>query len=115
MEALLWLSLLALAVAAPFVYPRWSLRRALARPLPASAQAILRRNIPVYQRMAPALQGQLQRMVVQFLHQKKFVGCAGLEVSEEMRVTIAGQACLLLLNRHSKVYPALHTILLYLG
>ncbi|MGB9989106.1 M90 family metallopeptidase [Massilia sp. SM-13] len=115
MEALLWLSLLALAVAAPFVYPRWSLRRALARPLPASAQAILRRNIAVYERMAPALQAQLQRLVVQFLHQKKFVGCAGLHVSDEMRVTIAGQACLLLLNRHSKVYPALHTILLYPG
>jgi Mlc titration factor MtfA (ptsG expression regulator) len=115
MEALLWLSLLALAIAAPFVYPRWSLQRALKRPLPESAQAILRRNIPVYQRMAPALQTQLQRMVLQFLHQKKFVGCAGLAVTEEMRVTIAGQACMLLLNRPSKVFPALHTILLYPG
>jgi Mlc titration factor MtfA (ptsG expression regulator) len=32
-----------------------------------------------------------------------------------MAVTIAGLACLLLLNRPSKVYPALHTILLYPG
>jgi MtfA peptidase len=115
MEAILWLSLSALVFSAPFWYPRWTLKRALSRPLPPSALAILRRNIPVYPRMAPPLQQQLQRLIVQFLHQKKIVGCLGLEVSEEMRVTIAAQACLLLLNRHSKVYPALHTILLYPG
>jgi Mlc titration factor MtfA (ptsG expression regulator) len=113
MEALLWLTLAALVFSAPFWYPRWTLMRALARPLPPSALAILERNLPVYQRMAPALQQQLQRLIVQFLHQKKFVGCDELEVSEEMRVTIAAQACLLLLNRPTKVYRALHTILLY--
>jgi Mlc titration factor MtfA (ptsG expression regulator) len=63
--------------------------------------------------MPADLQQQLRKLVVQFLHQKKFVGCAGLEVTDEMAVTIAGQACLLLLNRPSKVYPALHTILVY--
>ena len=115
MEALIWLTLAALVFSAPFWYPRWTLQRALARPLPPSALAILERNIPVYRRMAPALQQQLQRLVIQFLHQKKIVGCLDLEVTEEMRVTIAAQACLLLLNRPSKVYPALHTILLYPG
>jgi Mlc titration factor MtfA (ptsG expression regulator) len=65
--------------------------------------------------MAPALQQQLQRLVIQFLHQKKIFGCLDLEVTEEKRVTNAAQACLLLLNRPSKVYPALHTILLYPG
>jgi len=113
MEALIWIGLTALLIAAPFVVPRWRLRRVLDRPLPAEAEAVLRRNIPVYQRMSPDLRQQLRRMVVQFLHQKKFVGCEGLEVSDEMAVTIAGQACLLLLNRPSKVYPALHTILVY--
>jgi Mlc titration factor MtfA (ptsG expression regulator) len=83
--------------------------------LPPAALAVLHDNIPVYRRMAPALQQQLQRLVVQFLYQKKFVGCEGLEVDDEIAVTIAGQACLLLLNRHSKVYPALHTILVYPG
>ncbi|WP_395406989.1 zinc-dependent peptidase [Pseudoduganella sp. UC29_106] len=115
MEALIWLTLAALACSAPFWYPRWTLKRALARPLPPSVLAILECNIPVYRRMAPPLQQQLQRLIIQFLHQKKIVGCLDLEVSEEMRVTIAAQACLLLLNRPSKVYPALHTILLYPG
>ncbi|OEZ54337.1 zinc-dependent peptidase [Duganella sp. HH105] len=113
MEALIWIALTALLIATPFFYPRWRLRRVLAQPLPAAALAVLQHNIPVYRRMAPALQQQLQRLVVQFLHQKKFIGCEGLEVSDEMAVTIAGQACLLLLNRPSKVYPALHTILVY--
>jgi Mlc titration factor MtfA (ptsG expression regulator) len=113
MDALIWIVATALVIALPLYYPRWRLRRVLARPLPASAVAVLQRNIPVYRRMAPALQQQLQRLVVQFLHQKKFVGCEGLEVDDEMAVTIAGQACLLLLNRPSKVYPTLHTILVY--
>jgi Mlc titration factor MtfA (ptsG expression regulator) len=115
MEALIWITLTALAIALPFYYPHWRLKRVLARPLPADAEAILRRNIPVYRRMSPDLQQQLRRLVVQFLHQKKFVGCEGLELTDEMAVTIAGQACLLLLNRHSKVYPALHSILVYPG
>src|SRR5262249_48636901 len=66
-----------------------------------------------YDAMSIDLQQQLQRLVQQFLHQKKFVGCDGLELTDEMRVTVAGQACLLLLNRPSKVYPRLHTILMY--
>lgn len=115
MTALIWIGLTALLIALPVVVPRWRLRRALARPLPPAALDVLRHNIPVYGRMPSALQAQLQRLILQFLHQKKFVGCAGLEISDEMRVTIAGLACLLLLNRHSKVYPDLHLVLVYPG
>ncbi|MFD2365890.1 zinc-dependent peptidase [Pseudoduganella sp. GCM10020061] len=104
---------IALALLAAWFYPRWRLQRVLARPMSAEREAILSRNIPVYQRMPAELQAQLRRLVTQFLHQKKFVGCAGLEVTEEMRVTIAGQACMLLLNRPSRVYPGLYTVLLY--
>lgn len=104
---------LALAGALWWARPRWRLRRALSTPLPAAALAVLARNVAQYRGMAPDLQRQLQLLVRQFLHQKTFVGCAGLEVTDEMRVTIAGQACLLLLNRHSRVYPGLDTILVY--
>jgi Mlc titration factor MtfA (ptsG expression regulator) len=111
----LGLVFLALAIATPFLYPRWTLRRALARGLTATSLATLRRYVPVHDRMGATLQAQLQRSVVQFLHQKKFVGCAGLVVTDEMRVAIAGQACLLLLHRSRHVFPALRTILLYPG
>lgn len=106
-------AVLVVAGALWWAVPRWQLRRALARPLPRIALEVLERNVVQYQGMAPDLQRQLQTLVRQFLHQKKFVGCAGLEVTDEMRVTIAGQACLLLLNRHSRVYPGLDTILVY--
>lgn len=107
------LGLLALGIAAWWLTPRWRLRRALAKPLPQAALDVLARNVSQYRGMTPELQRQLQTLVRQFLHQKTFVGCAGLDITDEMRVTIGGQACLLLLNRHSRVYPGLDTILVY--
>jgi Mlc titration factor MtfA (ptsG expression regulator) len=92
----------------------------LARPLAPAQLAVLERNVAQYAGMAPEQQARLQRLVQQFLFEKKFVGCAGLEVTDAMRVTIAGQACLLLLGRQGRAargrtYPQLHTILLYPG
>ena len=113
MDALIWCGLIALAVALLACYPRWRLARALALPLPPTSLAILQCKMANYAHMPPDLQCQLQRLVVQFLHQKKFVGCAGLVITDDMRVTIAGQACLLLLNRPTRVYPMLNTILVY--
>ena len=113
MEALIWTTAITVAIALALLYPGWRLRRALARPMPAAWLAMLARNIPVYRRMPPALREQLHKLVQQFLYQKKFVGCEGLEIDDEIRVTIAGQACLLLLNRPTRVYPALRTVLVY--
>ncbi len=113
MEALILFAALGAGLALVFGLPKWRLKRVLARPIDPAWQAILARNIPIYTRMSGDLREQLDKLVQQFLHQKKFVGCAGLEVDDEMRLTIAGQACLLLLNRHSRVFPALHTILVY--
>ncbi len=112
MDALIWVALIAVIVVLLQV-PRWRLKRALARPMAPGLIAILERNISPYPRMPAMLRAQLQMLVLQFLHQKKFVGCAGLEVTDEMLVTIAGQACLLVLNRPTRVYPALDTILVY--
>ena len=113
MEALILIAALGAGLALAFGFPAWRLKRVLARELPAQWRAILERNIPIYSRMSGDLQHQLSKLVQQFLFQKKFVGCAGLEVDDEMRLTIAGQACLLLLNRPTRVYPDLHTVLVY--
>lgn len=109
-----------LAVLAAWLTPKWRLRRTLARPLDPAHVAVLARNIGQYARMNEAERRRLERLVQQFLHEKKFVGCAGLELTDEMRVTIAGQACLLLFGRAgeavpAQLYPELHTILLYPG
>lgn len=113
MEPLILITALVAGIALAFGLPRWRLQRVLSRPMPAAWRDILRSNIPIYAQMSGDLQHQLDRLVQQFLYQKKFVGCAGLEVDQLMRLTIAGQACLLLLNRPTRVYPELHTILIY--
>lgn len=119
MEGVL-VGLIGLALLAAWMLPSWRLRRALARPLTSAQVAILSRNVAQYKAMDDAQRLRLGRMVQQFLHEKKFVGCAGLELTEEMRVTIAGQACLLLLGRvgdtgRQPIYPPLELILIYPG
>jgi Mlc titration factor MtfA (ptsG expression regulator) len=115
MGSLILIALLAAGLTVAWRLPGWRLQRVLRREIDPAWQAILVRNIPIYGRMSADLQHQLHKLVQQFLFQKKFVGCAGLEVTEEMRVTIAAQACLLLLNRPSRVYPGLHAVLVYPG
>lgn len=111
---------LGLALVVAWLWPKWRLRRALARPLTPAQSAILARNVGPYAAMEERQRRRLQRMVLQFLHEKKFVGCAGLEITDEMRLTIAGQACLLLLGRvgdtgKADIYPTLDLILVYPG
>ncbi len=48
-----------------------------------------------------------------FLDEKRFEGCGGLEVTDEIRLTIAAQASLLLLHRVTDYFPGLISILVY--
>ncbi len=84
-----------------------------ARPFPAQWREILQRRVP-YVRLLPAdLQLQLKQHMQVFLAEKAFIGCNGLAISDEIRVTIAAHACLLILNRPSGYYPNLRQILVY--
>jgi hypothetical protein len=109
------LAALALVLLTVWAWPRWQLRRALARPFPAAWESILQQHVPIVSRLPADLAGQLRRLIQHFVHAKQFVGCAGQDIDDTVRVTIAAQACLLLLNRPSRVYPRLHTILVYPG
>ena len=84
-----------------------------ALPFPQSWEAILEKNVKHYLLLPPKLAHELRQNVQIFLAEKRFEGCGGLEVSEEMKVTIAGLACLLLLNRKTSHYKGLTTILVY--
>jgi Mlc titration factor MtfA (ptsG expression regulator) len=110
---LLLLAIAPIAIVLHWYVPVLLLRRAVSRPFPAFFSVILRRKIALYAHMPPPLQQQLKRLILQFLHQKKFVGCDGLDITDEIRVTIAAQACLLLLNRPTNAYPDLKLILVY--
>src|ERR1700682_3266355 len=89
---------------------RRNLRR---QPLPPAWRSTLIRNLPVFGRLPLEDQAELLRHVQVFLAEKHFEGCGGLELTDEIRLTIAAQACLLLLHRETDYYPHLITILVY--
>lgn len=90
-------------------------RRLRERPFPAQWREILRRRVPAYRRLPPNLQQQLRQHINVFLAEKSFIGCDGLEIDDEVRVTIAAQACLLILNHRAGYFPNLRQILVYPG
>lgn len=110
---------LALAVAAWLVGPPVliALRRERVRrqPFPPAWREVLRRRMPAFARLPADLQLQLKKHVQVLLAEKPFIGCAGLVVTAEMRVLIAAQAALLLLNRRADYFAKLRQILIYPG
>jgi len=88
-------------------------KRLRSQPFPPAWLDIIHKNVPIYNRLPQADQLELQGHIQVFLAEKYFEGCAGLDLSEEIRVTIAAQACLLLLHRETNYYPRLITILVY--
>lgn len=89
---------------------RRNLRR---QPIPPAWRSTLTRNLPVFRRLSLEDQAELLTHVQVFLAEKQFEGCGGLELTDEIRLTIAAQACLLLLHRETDYYPQLSTILVY--
>jgi MtfA peptidase len=85
------------------------------RPFPGAWREILGRRVPYARLLPPDLRRQLEGHVQVFLAEKSFAGCAGLEISDEVRVTIAAQACLLILNRKTDYFPSLTQVLVYPG
>jgi Mlc titration factor MtfA (ptsG expression regulator) len=55
----------------------------------------------------------LHHLILIFIHEKWFEGVMELEITDEVRITIAAQACILLLNREAEVYPKLRTVIVY--
>ena len=116
---LLLLSLVAALAVAWFwrepLFGEWRRQRIRRQPFPAEWRQILRRRVPYFRALPADLQLQLKKRIQVFLAEKPFIGCAGLEVTDEMRVTIAAQACLLILNRRGECFAGLRQILVYPG
>ena len=102
--AALLVLLLVLWLAFAPVHTAWRRQRLRSQPFPAQWRDILRRRVPYFRQMPVDLQLQLKQHIQVFMAEKPFIGCAGLEVTDDMRVTIAAQACLLLLNRRTGYY-----------
>ena len=113
MNPWIFLGLALLVIVLALLVPRLRLKKAVAAPFPDEWVAILERNIEIYRNLPMPLRLRLRRMIKQFLHQKHFSGAGGLEITDEMRVTIAAQACMLQLNRKGALYPRLKYIIVY--
>lgn len=87
--------------------------RLMRTPLPSRWLEIVRRNVPYYQMLPSRDQLELQGLIQVFLSEKHFEGCEGLKITDEIRLTIAAQACVLLLRRKTDFYPSLMSILVY--
>jgi MtfA peptidase len=87
--------------------------RLRATPFPADWVTILEENCPFYRQLSKLDRAELHGHIQVFLAEKHFEGCAGLVLDDAIRVTIAAQACLLLLHRETDDYRRLITILVY--
>lgn len=116
---LLFLALLVTAASGwlwgPPLAAAWRRQRVRAQPFPAPWREILRRRMPAFSRLPADVQLQLKKHAQVLLAEKPFVGCAGLQLSDEMRVLVAVQASLLLLNRRAGYFPNLRQVLIYPG
>jgi Mlc titration factor MtfA (ptsG expression regulator) len=73
-------------------------QKLLADPFPPAWEAILRRNVGHYSRLSDAERARLRDHTRVLVAEKEWEGANGLVVTEEMKVTIAAQAGLLLLG-----------------
>lgn len=82
-------------------------------PLTPARRAILKKNVPYLATLVDHDRHEHEGLVQIFLAEKSFEGCGGLELTEEIKVTIAGIACILLLHRVTDIYPGVDAILVY--
>ena len=117
------LPLLALAalvvpgVAALLAQPWWTerrRRRLREQPFPAAWARIVQRRVPLARRLPDPLRRRLEGQIQVFVAEKPFIGCQGQAIDDEVRVTIAAQACLLLIGDESAAcFPRLRQVLVY--
>ena len=82
-------------------------------PFPAEWLAFIENNVRFYAYLPEADRLELQGLIQILIAEKIFEGCGGLVLTDEIKVTVAAQACLLLLHRDTDIYPRLTTVLIY--
>jgi Mlc titration factor MtfA (ptsG expression regulator) len=113
MYILIIVLLLGIGIASTLHVRRLRHKKLYSTPPPAHWIPILETTLPMIGKLAEEHKIQLLGHMQLFLAEKSFEGCGGLEITEEIQVTIAAQACMLLLGRDTKVYPKLKTVLVY--
>jgi Mlc titration factor MtfA (ptsG expression regulator) len=95
----------------------WLARRRRAHiletPFPAEWEDIARRNVAHWSLLDDDERARLRDLVQVFVAEKHWEGCGGLAMTDEVRVTVAAEACLLLLGRDHDLYGDVESILVY--
>jgi Mlc titration factor MtfA (ptsG expression regulator) len=92
-----------------------SRRRAklLAEPMPAEWPGYLERNVPLYSRLTEAERARLRNILRVLVAEKQWEGCGGLTMTDEVKVTVAAHAALLLLGIDHDYFARVMSILVY--
>ena len=96
-----------------FGFKKRKRQRWRSQPLPSEWLGIIKRNVPYYRYLTAEERHQLHGHIQVFLHEKRFEGIEGLKITDEIRVTVAAQACVLLLNHEADYFPLMKTIFVY--
>ncbi|HMF15980.1 MAG TPA: M90 family metallopeptidase [Gemmataceae bacterium] len=85
----------------------------LTEPFPPAWLDILHNNVAHYRSLTEAEQARLRDDLRIFIAEREWEGCGGLEMTDEIKVTIAAQACLLVLGLNLDMFRHVRTILVY--
>ena len=96
-----------------FILTKWRRNRTKSRPFPSEWRNIIIKNIPYYSILKSEDKKELEDHIKVFLEEKKYFGCGGLKLNDEIKITISAQACILLLHRNTDYYRKLSSILVY--
>jgi hypothetical protein len=82
-------------------------------PFPSAWENILHSNVAHYCLLDDIERAHLRALIQVLIAEKDWEGCGGLELTDEIRVTISAQACLLLLGLPHNYYQNVETIIVY--
>lgn len=88
-------------------------KKILAKPWSESWDLHLQRNVRLSWEMTAAELDALKHRIKIFVAEKNWEGCEGLQLTEEIKVTVAAQACLMLLGVKEYYFDNVQTILMY--
>lgn len=80
---------------------------------PANIAEELLALLPVLAQLTPELRQRHAERVRAFLANKRFIGCDELEVNDDMKLVVAGLACLLVLRTDAQLFPEVRAVLMY--
>ncbi len=101
--------------ACPMLHWLRNRRRAalLAEPFPEAWREILREELGCWPSLEPAERRRLEDIARVLLAEKRWKGCGGMELTDRIRLSIAGQAAVLLLGIEHDHYRNVKDILVY--